>query len=157
MERNGPLLPLVALLAAAGLFAGARLMMAPAAPPAPRVLSSVQLGMVALSMALFLYGAIGSISVWLEGLELRVGRQPARPGRIAVTVGLAGAVVLVTLSGLFARLIWTAVPGGPQNTLVQGSLAAAICFLGAGLVLVYRRSAITQEVVVEDERSEVPW
>ncbi len=149
MQRNGPLLPLIALVAAVALFLAVGLRLARGGDARP-ALSVVQIGMIALGMALFLYGAIGALSIWLEGRELRVQQVPARLGRPTLIVGWIGVVALVVLSGVFARLIWTSAAGGVQDTMVQGSLAAAICLLAAVLVLVYRRGAVADEVAAEE-------
>lgn len=156
MDRNAPYLPAIALLAALALFLAVHFTV-PASHSGPVALSVVQIFMVVLTLVFFIYGAIGTLSVWLEGTELRVRRVPPRPGLGAVVGGLVGAVALVLIAGFFGRLIWTAAPGGRQDTFVQGSLAALIVFIAAGLVLLLRWATVADEVSTEDERTEIPW
>ncbi len=160
MYRNGRYIPFLALCCAAALFFAAYLdgrQMEQRTGVEPEELSVGQIGMMAFAALFLVYGAIGFISAWLEGTELRPMKRKKNPGRIPFLAGVLLAALLAALAGSFARLIYKELATGVVTPSLEGTVAAGIFLVAALLLLLYRKSFIEDEVLVEDERGEVPW
>lgn len=160
MYRNDTVVPFFALLfgVALGLMAyldGRHI--AQLSGRAPKDLSVGQIGLVAFGLVLVVYGLIGLLSVWLEGKELRPGKHQPRPGVLVLALGLALAVGLVALSGLFVRSIISGFNSGSSDAAEQGALFAGMMLTGAAMIALYKRSFIGEETLSEIEHGEFPW
>ena len=120
-------------------------------------LSVGQIGMITFGVLLFVYGAIGSISVWLEGQELRPGLIRKSPGTFPVIAGVILSALLVALAGFFVRLIYHELAAGITASALEGAIAGTIFLVAAFLLLLYRKAFVDDEALVEDEHMEVPW
>ena len=160
MYRNGRYIPFLALCGAAALFFAAYLdqrHLEQRAGMVPEALSVGQIGMMAFAALFLVYGAIGYISIWLEGTELRPMRRKKSPGVAPVIAGILLSAFLAALAGSFARLIYTELVTAFVSPSLEGAMAASIFIVAALLLLLYRKYFIEDEVLVEDERGEVPW
>ncbi|TBH21273.1 cytochrome C [Thermus thermamylovorans] len=160
MYRNDPVLPTFALILAAGLFYMAYLNgvhIARLQGHTPEELSVGQIGLMAFGAALLLYGLIGLISYWLEGIELRPGRHFPIPATAPVAAGVVLVLLLTALSGFFVRLLVYSAETGHNPTWLQGLIFGAISLVVGGLFGLYRRFFGREEVVTEGEKSEFPW
>ena len=142
MYRNDPILPTFALILAAGLFYAAYLdgrHIARLLGHVPEELSVGQIGLMAFGAVLLLYGLMGLVSYWLEGIELRPGRHFPTPSTAPVAAGVILVLLLTALSGFFVRLLVYSAQTGHNPTWLQG--------------LIFGR----EEVITEEEKSEFPW
>lgn len=159
MYRNDPILPTFSLILALGLFYAAYLdglHIARLLGHTPEELSVGQIGLMAFGAVLLLYGLMGLISYWLEGLELRPGRHFPTPSTAPVAAGVILVLLLTALSGFFVRLIVYSAQTGHNPTwlqgLVFGGMSLVVAFLG-----IYRRFFGREEVITEEEKSGFPW
>ena len=160
MFRNDTIIPFLALLAGLGLGLMAYLdgqHIAGLAGRAPAELSVGQIGLVAFAIVFFLYGAIGSISAWLEGEELRPGKHLSRLGRAPVVIVVALSLALVALSGLFVNAVFRALETGKNAPAVQGGLIALSLVIAAVLLAIAKKYLVGDETLTEDEHQEFPW
>lgn len=160
MYRNDTVLPFFGILFGVALWYMAYLdglHIARLAGHTPEELSVGQLGLITFGIVFFLFGAIGYISAWLEGSELRPGRHEAEGGAAPMVVIFVLAILLVGLSGLFVNAIVYGLTEGPVKPAFMGQLAAAILLVMTLLLVVYKKFFVDDEVLVEDEHSEVPW
>lgn len=125
----------------------------------PDALSSGQIGLIAFGMTLFIYGVIGLVSVWLEGSELRPTKRQPEAGLAPVVVGVVLSILLALLSGFFVRIIVYELNTGPGpvNTLLEGGVFGLMMAIIAALLVLYKKYFMEEEVLAEDEHSEVPW
>ncbi len=123
----------------------------------PEELSVGQLGLITFGIVFFLYGAIGYISAFLEGSELRPGRHEAEGGVAPVILTIVLTLILVALSGVFVNAIAYGLTEGPVKSSFLGQLAAGIFLIMALLLVIYKKHFVDDEVLAEDEHSEVPW
>lgn len=160
MYRNDPVLPSFALILALALFYLAYmngLHIARLHGHTPEELSVGQIGLMAFGALLLLYGLIGLVSYWLEGVELRPGRHFPTPAAAPVAVGVILVLLLTALSGFFVRLLVYSAETGHNPTWLQGLVFGGISLVVAALFGLYRRFFGREEVVTEEERSEFPW
>jgi hypothetical protein len=132
MYRNGRLIPSLAFLGAAALFLAAYLDGRQITQHTGRVLKALsvgQIGMITFGVLLFVYGAIGYISIWLEGRELRPGKRKSSPRAGVFVACLILSAVLVALAGSFVRLIYYELTEGIAASALEGAIAGTI-FLG---------------------------
>lgn len=119
----------------------------------PEHLAEYQIGLLAWILVLAVYGVIGLVSVWLEGVEPvpEVVEPRAGPGALV-------ALALFSLAALVASVvfIWQVVLGkGTVSTL--GASGALWMWSLAVAVAVYRRYFVSQEIIQQDRDEEVPW
>lgn len=160
MYRNDTVLPFFGILFGVALWYMAYLdglHIARLAGHQPEELSVGQLGLITFGIVFFLWGAIGYISAWLEGGELRPGREEAEGGAAPMVVVFVLALLLVGLSGLFVNTVLYGLTEGPVKPSFMGQLTAAILLVMTLLLVVYKKFFVDDEVLVEDEHSEVPW
>mgnify|MGYP003444108031 FL=1 len=160
MYRNDPILPTFALILAAGLFYAAYLdgrHIARLLGHVPEELSVGQIGLMAFGAGLLLYGLMGLVSYWLEGIELRPGRHFPTPSTAPVAAGVILVLLLTALSGFFVRLLVSSAQTGHTPTWLQGLAFGAISLVVAALFGIYRRFFGREEVITEEEKSEFPW
>lgn len=160
MYRNDPILPTFALILAAGLFYAAYLdgqHIARLLGHVPEKLSVGQIGLMAFGAVLLLYGLMGLVSYWLEGMELRPGRHFPTPSTAPVVAGVILVLLLTALSGFFVRLLVYAAQTGHNPTWLQGLIFGSISLVVAALFGIYRRFFGREEVITEEEKSEFPW
>ena len=156
MSRNGFLGPFLSLvfsvmLAFAGWWSRLRLGHTPGA------LSSTEIGMFALSALLLVYGCVGMLSVWIEGNALRPGVRRATEGFVPLLVGLGLGLTIAVLAALLVRVIRASLHGEPVAALTEGGILGGIFLACAAVLAVYRKYFVPDQVVVEDEDTEVPW
>ena len=159
MERNDTVLPFFGLLLAVGLFLTAYLdgrHIRALAGGAAQPLSVGQVGLLGLGIALLVYAAIGFVSVWLEGEELRVGTHRPEPGR-RMWLGMLLSALAVALSGLFVQAIRHSLRSGENHPAVEGAIFACISVTVAALLALYKHDGQDDEVWAEPNDSEVPW
>mgnify|MGYP006341203095 FL=1 len=160
MYRNAPILPTRALSLAAGLFYAACLdgrHIARLLGHVPEELSVGQIGLMAFGAVLLLYGLMGLVSYWLEGIELRPGRHFPTPSTAPVAAGVILVLLLTALSGFFVRLLVYSAQTGHNPTWLQGLIFGSISLVVAALFGIYRRFFGREEVITEEEKSEFPW
>ena len=160
MYRNDPILPTFALILAAGLFYAAYLdgrHIARLLGHVPEELSVGQIGLMAFGAVLLLYGLMGLVSYWLEGIELRPGRHFPAPASAPVAAGVILVLLLTALSGFFVRLLVYSAQTGHNPTWLQGLIFGSISLVVAALFGIYRRFFGREEVITEEEKSEFPW
>ena len=160
MYRNDPILPTFALILAAGLFYAAYLdgrHIARLLGHVPEELSVGQIGLMAFGAVLLLYGLMGLVSYWLEGIELRPGRHFPTPSTAPAAAGVILVLLLTALSGLFVRPLVYSAQTGHNPTWLQGLIFGSISLVVAALFGIYRRFFGREEVITEEEKSEFPW
>ena len=160
MYRNDPILPTCALSLAAGRFYAAYLdgrHIARLLGHVPEELSVGQIGLMAFGAVLLLYGLMGLVSYWLEGIELRPGRHFPTPSTAPVAAGVILVLLLTALSGFFVRLLVYSAQTGHNPTWLQGLIFGSISLVVAALFGIYRRFFGREEVITEEEKSEFPW
>mgnify|MGYP003406590727 FL=1 len=160
MYRNDPILPTFALILAAGLFYAAYLdgrHIARLLGHVPEELSVGQIGLMAFGAVLLLYGLMGLVSYWLEGIELRPGRHFPTPSTAPVAAGVILVLLLTALSGFFVRLLVYSAQTGHNPTWLQGLIFGSISLVVAALFEIYRRFFGWEEVINEVEKREFPW
>ena len=162
MYRNDTIGPFFALLFSAALYLatyldGRHIAALHGGKPPHEALSEGQIGLVAFATLFLIYGLIGYFSVWLEGVELRPGRHVPDPSGPVVALALVLAVIEAALGGLFVRLMIHHLAVEPVSPLAEGVVFGAMMFVGALLVAIYKKYYLGDEVLVEDEHSEVPW
>ena len=113
--------------------------------------------MFALSASLLVYGCVGMLSVWIEGTALRPGVQRATEGFVPLLVGLVLGLTIAVLAALLVRVIRARLHGEPVAALTEGGILGGIFLVCAAMLAVYRKYFVPDQVVVEDEDSEVPW
>ncbi len=159
MYRNDTVIPFFSILFSAALFLMAYLdgqHIARLAGHTPEELSVGQIGLMAFGIVFFLYGAIGYLSNWLEGEELRPHRKLADPGNTHV-IGIVLSLLAVALSGFFARVILYDLQNETTFPALEGGLFGAIFLVAALLLVMYKKFYQDEEVLTEHEDSEVPW
>ncbi|RTH05544.1 MULTISPECIES: cytochrome C [Thermus] len=160
MYRNDPIVPTFALILAAGLFYMAYLdglHIARLLGHTREELSVGQIGLMAFGAVFLLYGLIGLVSYWLEGVELRPGRHFPTPSTAPVAVGVVLVLLLTALSGFFVRLIAYAAQTGHNPTWLQGFVFGTISLVVAALLGIYKKFFGRDEVITEEEKSHFPW
>ena len=160
MYRNDPILPTLALILAAGPFYAAYLdgrHIARLLGHVPEELSVGQIGLMAFGAVLLLYGLMGLVSYWLEGIELRPGRHFPPPSAAPVAAGVILVLLLTALSGFFVRLLVYSAQTGHNPPWLQGLIFGSISLVVAALFGIYRRFFGREEVITEEEKSEFPW
>ncbi|WP_337844485.1 cytochrome C [Thermus sp.] len=160
MYRNDPILPTFSLILALGLFYAAYLEglhIARLLGHTPEDLSVGQIGLMAFGAVLLLYGLVGLVSYWLEGLELRPGRHFPASSTAPVAAGVILVLVLAALSGFFVRLIVYSAQTGHNPTWLQGLVFGGMSLVVAALLGIYRRFFGREEVITEEEKSGFPW
>lgn len=160
MYRNDPVLPTFSLILALGLFYAAYLdgrLLARLQGHTPMELSVGQIGLMAFGAVLLLYGLMGLVSFWLEGVELRPGRHFPTPSTAPVATGVILVLLLTALSGFFVRLIVYSAQTGHNPTWLQGLIFGSISLVVAALFGIYKKFFGRDEAVTEDEKGEFPW
>ncbi len=160
MYRNDTVIPFFALLFAVALYFATYLdaQHLAALHGGPREeLSEGQIGLLAFGTLFLIYGLIGYFSAWLEGVELRPGRHVPEPGAAVTLVAVLLAVVEAGLSGFFVRLLLDHLSGKPISSAAEGITFGAMMLVGAVLLALYKKFYLGDEVLIEDEHSEVPW
>jgi len=162
MYRNDPIGPFFALLFSVALYLAAYLdgkhIAALHGGELPHAaLSEGQIGLVAFATLFLIYALIGFASVWLEGVELRPGRHVPNPSGLVVFLALALAVVEAALGGFFVRLLIHHYTVEPVSPAAEGAVFGAMMLVGALLLALYKKYYLGDEVLIEEEHSEVPW
>jgi len=160
MYRNDPIIPTFSLILALGLFYMAYLdgiHIARLLGHAPKELSVGQIGLMAFGAAFLLYGLMGLVSYWLEGIELRPGRHFPTPATAPVAAGVVLVLLLTALSGFFVRLIIYSAQMGHNPTWLQGLIFGSISLVVAALFGIYKKFFSREEAITEEEKSEFPW
>ncbi len=160
MYRNDAVVPTFALIFALALFYMAFLdgqHVAALEGRMPEVLTVGQIGLMAFGMVLSLYGFIGLLSNWLEGAELRPGKHYPTPSSLPMVAGAVLALLLVAVSGFFARTLAFSFVNSYNVPALQGGLFAAMMLLMALMIAIYKKFFMEEEVLAEDEHSDFPW
>jgi len=162
MYRNDTVVPFFSLLIAVALYLatymdGLHIAKLHGGQAPHEALSEGQIGLVAFGTLALIYALIGFFSAWLEGVELRPGRHVPDPGIGAVVVALVLAVAEAALGGLLVRMVIHHLTVEPVSPFWEGLVFGLTMLVGALLVAVYKKYYLGDEVLVEDEHSEVPW
>ena len=162
MYRNDTIGPFFALLFSVALYLATYLDSKHIAAlhggkPPHEALSEGQIGLVAFATLFLIYALIGFFSVWLEGVELRPGRHVPNPGAAAVLAAVLLAVIEAALGGFFVRLMIHHLTVEPVSAAAEGAVFGAMMLVGALLLAIYKKYYLGDEVLIEDEHSEVPW
>lgn len=119
----------------------------------PEHLTEYQIGLLAWVLVLAVFGMIGVVSVWLEGVEPIPERVEPHPGLAALVVIAVFALAALAGSVFFIR----------QAVLGTGAMAT-LGFAGtfwmwtlAVAVAVYRRYFMVAETIQQDRDEEIPW
>lgn len=146
---NSPRLPILSLLAAAGLLLAVTLTV-DLANPIP--LSELQLGALGGGLTLAIFGLQGMISVKSEGRELRPGITPP-----TLTNPLSAAIVVLSLL-LFAVsvLLGLGIVTG-WGTFRLGIAAGVGCLLLGALLFLYKEAFLGDEARFDNREDGVPW
>jgi hypothetical protein len=146
--RNTLSLPVISLLLAAGLAIAVMVNHADEEGP----LTELELGGVAWTIGLGIYGLQGLISVLLEGRELRPGRTlPRLTGPLSVLT-VIGSLALI---GIAVALAVGLVDDWQTETL--GILAGAGCLVLVALLLFYKEAFFGDEATFDNRDDGVPW
>jgi hypothetical protein len=119
----------------------------------PEHLAEYQIGLLAWVLVLAVYGVIGLISVWLEGVEPRPERTEPAAGAGATVALTVFALAALFGAGWFIRQV--VLGTGPVALL--GLSGAWWMWTLAVAVSLYRRYFMTAEVIEQDRDEEVPW
>lgn len=115
-------------------------------------LSEIELGAVAGSLCLFIFGIQGVASVLIDGQELRPGkRDPHLTGPL--TIGIV--IVSMMLLAVTVALGYALTSNYGVGTI--GLLAGAGCFLVAALLVGYKEALIGEEGRFDRRDDGVPW
>ncbi len=147
--RNSPRLPLLALYLAAGI---AILLLVITRNGDRFPLTSLELGLVAATVALTVYGVQGLFSVILEGIELAPGKR--RP-RLTEPLSIAIVVFSVGLFAIAVALGWGITESWPEWRV--GVLAGAGSLVLAFLLMFYKEAFLGTEACFDDRHDGVPW
>jgi hypothetical protein len=146
--RNTLNLPVISLLIAVGLAILVLVLRADEGGP----LSELELGAIAWSIGLGVYGLQGLISVVVEGRELRPGRTfPRLTGPLSILI----AVGSLALIGIAAALAVGLVDDWRSEAL--GSVAGAGCLVLALLIIFYKEAFVGDEASFDSRDDGVPW
>ena len=146
--RNTLSLPIIAILLAIAL---AILVMATRADD-QGPLTELELGAIAWTIALGVYGLQGLISVLLEGRELRPGRMlPRLTGPLSALTVIGSIVLLGIAVALAIGLV------GDWRTGVLGTVAGAGCLVLVVLLISYKEAFLGDEASFDNRDDGVPW
>jgi len=161
MARNDAVIPIWALVIAAVLgwaaYEDGQRMTVLAGGHAPIALSVGQTGLVTFGLVFAVYGLMGLISVWLEGVEMRPGRAVPEVGVGPMVAGIVVALCLAAASGLFAQDIRQTLQTEHVRALNEGVIFGAMALLSTLLIVIYKEYMVGEEAIAEDIHSEVPW
>jgi hypothetical protein len=146
--RNTPVVPIVALVAAALLTAAAAL----TRTTGQSALSEREIGLAAWALTLAVFGLQGASCVLLEGQELRLGSSPPR---VTARLSLAIAGSSALLVGI-ALLVGVAILSG-RSTAVVGATAGAGCLCLAVILGLCKEGLAGREAHVDARDDGVPW
>lgn len=119
----------------------------------PEHLESYEIGLVAWIFLLALFGIQGLISVWLEGKELKLGREK-RPSESPIAVIAIGILTVAELVLAVSFIQSLQANGSPKALAIY---AALIFFSLAAQLCLYRRYFIADEVIAQERDDELPW
>jgi peptidoglycan/LPS O-acetylase OafA/YrhL len=140
-------LPAASLLGAAAL-AGIAMASRPVAGP----LTEIDIGLIAWTLVLSIFGIQALVSLVVEGPEPRPGtRPPHSPLSLSVLIAV-GCLLLV---GLAAALGGAILSG--QTVAFVGACAGAGCLVLALVLGAYKQAFIGEEVRVETRQDGIPW
>jgi peptidoglycan/LPS O-acetylase OafA/YrhL len=144
--RNSPRLPAVALVAAVAL-AGIVWLTHGNGP-----LTELELGGIAWSIGLAIFGLQGLLSVLVEGQELHPGRvRPRLTGPLSVGI----VVLALALVGTAVALAWGLTGNwGPE---ALGWVAGAGCLILAVMLVLYKEGFVGDEASFDEREDGVPW
>jgi hypothetical protein len=147
--RNSPRLPAAALVVSVVLAMQVATTI-DAEHPLP--LSELQLGGIAVALAMAIFGVQGLVSVAIEGQELRPGIVPPQ-----LTNPLSAAIVVVSfLLFVVAILLGYGIVNG-WDTLRLGVAAGAGCLFLGMLLIFYKEAFLGDEARFDDREDGIPW
>ena len=115
-------------------------------------LTELEIGLVAWSLALVIFGIQGLLSVALEGRELRPGRiEPRLTDPLSVAIAVF-AVALLAISALLGVAILS---GWPPTGV--GTLAGAGCLILGLLLVLYKEAFVGDEAALDERDDGIPW
>jgi hypothetical protein len=119
----------------------------------PEHLTEYQIGVLAWVLVLAVYGAIGLVSVWLEGVEPIPERLEPHPG-LGALVGMS----LFAVAAL-AGSVWfiVQVVAGTGDALALGLSGTFWMWSLAMALALYRRYFMVAETIQQDRDEEIPW
>lgn len=147
--RNSWKLPAAALIIAIGLTL---YLLATTSEGGRTPLSELEIGLVAATLALAVYGAQGLLSVALEGQEMRPGQHGGRFANLASVVIVACSLALTTLA---IALGWGVSNDWSPRRL--GVLAGAGALMLVLLLVSYKEAFLGDEVCLDDREDGIPW
>lgn len=115
-------------------------------------LNELEIGLIALALALLIFSVEGLISVVSEGRMLSPGRVPPRLTNLLSLGIVLGSLVLF---GVAVFLAWSLVQD--WDVWVIGWLAGAGCLLLALLLVFYKEAFVGDEAHFDDRNDGVPW
>ena len=146
--RNTLSLPVISLLLAIVLAIAVMVNHADEEGP----LSELELGGVAWTIGLGVYGLQGLISVLVEGRELRPGRTlPRLTGPLSILIVLGALALIGIAAALAVGLV------DEWRTGVLGTLAGAGCLVLAMLLISYKEAFFGDEATFDNRDDGVPW
>src|SRR5262245_13515078 len=144
--RNSPRLPSVALLVSLALAVTVWL------THGYGPLTELELGGIAWSIGLAIFGLQGLLSVLVEGEELRPGRMPPR-----LTGPLTGGIVVFSLALLAIATTLAYGLTADWSPGAIGLLAGAGCLAVAAILVFYKEGFIGDEASFDERDDGVPW
>ncbi|MFQ6116688.1 MAG: hypothetical protein ACE5LQ_00320 [Candidatus Bipolaricaulia bacterium] len=119
----------------------------------PEHLKAYEIGLVAWTFLMALFGIQGLITVFLEGKELEPHEGEERGGSPWAVLLFAGLFLVdVAFSLLFMRGLFG---GARAETL---ALYSGVIFLAlAAMLIVYRRFFVKDEVIAQEREDDFPW
>lgn len=144
--RNSPVLPTLCLIVSVALA----ILVALTHDPGP--LTELELGGIAWSIGLAVFGLQGLISVAIEGQELHPGRVPPRltnPLSLAITLL---SLALLVIAGLLAYGVTS-----DWNADALGAFAGIGCIVIALIAVFYKEAVVGDEASFDERDDGVPW
>jgi hypothetical protein len=115
-------------------------------------LTELELGGIAWSIGLAIFGLQGLLSVLVEGQELHPGR--VRP-RLTEPLSVAIVVFALALCGTAVALAWGLT--GDWSPEALGWLAGAGCLILAVILIFYKEAFVGDEACFDERDDGVPW
>jgi hypothetical protein len=146
--RNSAGLPIVAIVIGIAML----LLVANNHAVNPGHFNVVEIGAIAAAATLFVYGAMGLISVLVEGRELQPGTTPPHlTGSLSASIAVISLLLVVTGGALAYGIAddWGITP--------IGLLAGLGCFLMAALFVAYKEGFLGEEARFDRRDDGVPW
>jgi hypothetical protein len=137
-----------ASLAGAAVLAGIAMASHPPAGP----LTEIDIGLIAWTLVLSIFGIQALVSLALEGPDPHPGTRAPNPSLLLSVLITLGCVLLVGVAAVLGGAILSG-----QTVTVVGVSAGAGCLLLALVLGAYKEAFVGDEVRVETRQDGIPW